>query len=56
MEKATFEALQKIMSAIGEIQDGETYLHDPFARDPAMFDAYEEIVRWMDNQPQIAPK
>jgi hypothetical protein len=47
MDKRTFEALQKLMGAIGEVQDGEIYLHDPYAKMPKMFIAYGQVYGWM---------
>jgi hypothetical protein len=47
MDKRTFRALKKIMAGIGAVQDDEVYLIDPHGGDPAMFDAYERVSRWM---------
>jgi hypothetical protein len=47
MDKETFRALKTIMAAIGAVEDDEVFLSHPHDGDPAMFDAYERVSRWM---------
>lgn len=48
MDNKVFEALKKIMGAIGQVEDGEIYLYDPYAQDASIFEAYDEVTAWMN--------